>query len=344
MVQIKSADADRFLSRPDPDLRIVLIYGADEGLVSERTERFVRAVAGDDPLARVRIEVETLADDPGRLADEANAIPMFGGTRVIALRVAGNRRIEASVEAVLDAPPRDAWVVIAAGDLRKDSPLLRLLDPHPGAAVIRCFADQERDLDRLIDGEVKAAGLTIDAEARSALRELLGSDRRMSRSEVAKLCLYAAGKGEITLADVRAVSGDVAASEVDELLAAIDLGDADGLDRGYRRLLAAGTATYQVITAAFRHFNYLEVARAAVDAGAPARTVVERGRPPLYGPRAARMTAAVERWPLATIRKAQAILDRAYFDSRLYGAIADPVIGQALLMVAALAPPPAKSR
>jgi DNA polymerase-3 subunit delta len=338
MVQIKSAEADRFLARPDPKIRVVLIYGEDEGLVSERAERFMRAVAGDDPLARVRIEIETLSDDPGRLADEANAVPMFGGLRAIALRVSGNRRIEASIEAVLDQPPVDAWVVITAGDLRRDSPLLKLLDAHPGAAVIRCFADAERDLDRLIDDEVKSAGLTIAPDARLALRDLIGGDRRMSRSEVAKLCLYAHDHGTITLADVRASSGDVAASEIDEVLDAMTAGDTAALDNGYRRLLAAGTPSFQVTSAAFRHFNYLEVGRSAFDGGVPARTVVERGRPPVYGPRAARVADTISRWPLARIRRALAILDDAFFDSRLRGSIGDQIVGQALLMVAALAP------
>jgi DNA polymerase-3 subunit delta len=337
-MKIDARSVDRALSSPDPNVRVVLIYGEDEGLVSERAERFIRAVAGDDPLARVRIEIETLSDDPGRLADEANAVPMFGGQRVIALRVAGNRRIEPSVTAVLESPPVDAWVVITAGDLRRDSPLLKLLDGHPGAAVIRCFADAERDLDRLIDDEVKSAGLAIAPDARLALRELIGGDRRMSRAEIAKLCLYATDRGTITLADVRASSGDVAASEIDEVLDAVTGGDSAALDRGYRRLLSAGTPNFQVITAAFRHFNYLEVARSLVDQGTPARTVVERGRPPVYGPRAARVADAIGRWPLPRIRKALEILDTAYFDSRLRGAIADQVIGQALLMVAALAP------
>src|ERR1700741_2109923 len=112
MVQIKSADADRFLARPDPKVRVVLIYGEDEGLVSERAERFMKAVAGEDPLARGRIEIETLFDGPGRLADRGNAVPMFGGLRAISLRVSGNRRIEGAVQAVLDTPPVDAWLVI----------------------------------------------------------------------------------------------------------------------------------------------------------------------------------------------------------------------------------------
>ena len=36
MVQIKSAEIDRILTRPDPAVRLVLIYGVDEGLVAER--------------------------------------------------------------------------------------------------------------------------------------------------------------------------------------------------------------------------------------------------------------------------------------------------------------------
>src|ERR1043166_6133365 len=238
MVQLKSAEADRFLAKPNPDVRVVLIYGEDEGLVAER---FMRAVAGEDPLARVRLEMDALGENPGRLADEANAVPMFGGTRVISLRIAGNRRIEGAIEAVLEQPPVDAWVVLTAGDLRRDSPLLKLLDPHPRAAVIRCFADAERDLDRLIDEEMKAAGLTIAPDAKRALRDQIGSDRRLSRSEVAKLALYAAGQATVTLDDVRAASGDVGAFEIDEVLAAITAGDGGALDRAYRRLLAAGT-------------------------------------------------------------------------------------------------------
>jgi DNA polymerase-3 subunit delta len=337
-MKVDARSVERIVSTPDPKVRVVLIYGEDEGLVAERAERFAKAVTGGDPLGRVRLEMEALGENPGRLADEANAIPMFGGHRVIMLRLAGNRRIDAAVEAVLELPPVDAWVLVTAGDLRKDSPLLRILEPHAGAAVIRCFVDADRDLDRLIDDELKAAGLTIDADARVALRGLLGGDRGTSRSELAKLCLYAAGKVTITLADVQAAMGDVAAFDLDEILDAITAGDGAGFDRAYRRLLVSGAASFQVVSAATRHFNYLEVARAAFDNGVPARSVVERGRPPVYGPRAARVADTISRWPLTRIRHAQRILDQALFDSRLRGAIADEVVGQALLMVATLAP------
>ena len=152
------------------------------------------------------------------------------------------RSIQAAVEALLAAPPVDSWVVIAAGDQRKGSGLRKLCETHPRAAAIACYADSDRDLDRLIDEETKAAGLTITADARTALKGLIGADRMASRSEVAKLCLYAADAGAITIDDVRAIVGDGAASAVDEAIDAAALGDAAGLDRTCRRLVAAGIA------------------------------------------------------------------------------------------------------
>src|SRR5579862_1678564 len=183
MVALKPAEADRLLAKPDPAVRVVLIYGDDEGLVSERANRFAEAVTGKDG-EHLRLDMAALSDDPGRLVDEANSIPMFGGRRAISLRVSGNRSIEGALEAILEAPPKDAWVVVIAGELRKTSPLRKLTEADRGAWAVPCYADTARDLDRLIDDETKAYGVTISAEARALLKGLIGSDRMMSRAEV----------------------------------------------------------------------------------------------------------------------------------------------------------------
>jgi DNA polymerase III subunit delta len=337
MVQIKPADIDRFLSKPDPRRRVVLIHGSDEGAVSERAEAFARAVAGDDPMARVRLEADALAGDPGRLVDEANAVPLFGGERVISLRLSGNRSIEPAIKALLAAPPVDSWVVVIAGELRKSSPLRRLCEQDQGAAAIACYADADRDLDRIIDEETAAANLAIAPDARVALKSLIGADRLVSRGEVAKLCLYAAGNDTITVDDVRSVVGDAAAFAVDETVDAMALGDAAALDRGYRRLLASGTPGFVIAGAALRHFNFLEKARAAFDDGTPVRTIVERARPPVFFQRQPAVARQIPAWSSARIARALAILDQAMLDSRLHGAIADDVIGEAFHLVTAIA-------
>ncbi len=338
-MQIKPADADRFLSRPDPAVRVILIYGSDDGLVAERVERFAAAVIGkaDDPFARVRLESSAIADDPARLADEAHSVPLFGGQRVMVVRLSGPRPIQAAVEALLNQPPVDTWVVIAAGEQRKGSGLRRLCETHKGAAAIACYPDTGRDLDRIVDEETRTAGLAIAADARAALKAMLGADRMVSRSEVAKLCLYAADASTITVDHVRAVIGDAAAFAMDEVIDAAALGDPSGLDRGYRRLVASGVPGSVIVGAAVRHFNFLQKARAALDAGASADTVLSRAGPPLFYQRRDAVTRQLAAWSPNALDNALTRLDRALYDSRLHRGIEDEVIGQALQAVAALA-------
>ena len=51
----------------------------------------------------------------------------------------------------------------------------------------------------VLDEELRIAGLTITAEARTTLLSLLGGDRQVSHNEIRKLALYAHGKGETSL-------------------------------------------------------------------------------------------------------------------------------------------------
>jgi len=339
MVQVRPADIERVLAAPDPTTRVLLFYGPDDGLVAERAASFVQRVVGgsDDPFSVVRLESNEIADDPGRLADEAHSVALFGGQRAILLRVSGNRSINASLEAILDTPPTDSWIAITAGELRKDAPLRRLCEQHRGAAAIACYADQTRDLDCIIDEELAAGGLTISGEARALLHTLIGANRLASRSEVRKLCLYAADSGTVGIDDVRAVVGDASAFALDEALDALTLGEIAEFDRSFRRLIASGTPGFVIIGATLRHFGFLHLARAAYDRDTPAKTIVARARPPIFFKRQPKVERQIALWPRLRIERALTHLNDAVAESRLRSAISDEVIGQALTLVATVA-------
>ncbi len=334
MVEIKAAEIDRALVRPD--LRLLLIHGNDTGLVAERAATFIRTALGDssDPLGLIRLDAQEVASDPARLADEAYAIPMFGGRRCIELRVSGNWSVVPAIEPLLANPPLDSSLVVTAGELRKTAPVRKLFEQARNAYAIACYADDARGLDRIVDEETRRAGLAIASDARAALKQLIGSDRMASRAEVVKLCLYAEGGGEITLDDVRAVVGDASAFAVDEAVDAVAAGDAPGFERLYRRLMAAGSAGFTVAGAAQRHFDMLHRTRAKVDLGADPESALGPG---VFWKRKAALVRQVESWPLPRIERALAILDRTIIDSRLKGNIANEVVGQGLLMITALA-------
>jgi len=340
VVDIKSGEIDRVLARND--VRLVLIHGNDTGLVAERAAAFVRTALGDsaDPLGLIRLDAQEVAGDPARLADEAYAIPMFGGRRCIELRVSGNWNVIPAIEPLLADPPVDSALVVTAGELRKTAPVRKLFEQAKNAFAIACYADDAKGLDRIVDEETKRAGLTISADARAALRQLIGSDRMASRAEVVKLCLYAEGAGEITLDDIRAVVGDASAYAVDEAVDAVAAGDAPAFERLYRRLMAAGSAGFTVAGAAQRHFDMLHRTRALVDRGTDPESALGPG---VFWKRKDALIRQVKMWPLARIERALQILDRTIIDSRLKGNITDEVVGQGLLMVTALAARPARA-
>ena len=66
MAQKKANEVDSFLARPTSSFPVVLLYGPDKGLVSERARRFAEAskLPLDDPFAVIRMEADEIEADP----------------------------------------------------------------------------------------------------------------------------------------------------------------------------------------------------------------------------------------------------------------------------------------
>jgi len=345
MVALKAAQFDRLVAAPDRMPAVILVFGPEQGLVAERAAALAKAASAgsDDPFGLVRLDGAELVADPARLSDEARTIAMFGGRRTIWVRDAGTRAIEPAVTPLLDDPPVDAVVVIEAGDLKKGG-LRKRIEDHASAAAIACYTDAAGDLDRVIDEEARAAGLAVEADARTALHLVLGADRRLSRAEVAKLCLYAHGRGRITEADVAAIVGDAAAAGLDDVVDAAFTGDLEGLDRELARLVASGSQPGQVLSAALRHAHTLARARAAVDEGTPAAAAVERMVPPVFFKRRPQVARALTLWRSERLDAAAGRLDEAVAQSRRLAPLAGEIAGATLFALALAARAEARGR
>ena len=336
MVQIRPQEAERFLAKPDPAVRVVLIYGSDTGLVSERAAAFAQRIieGSSDPFALVRLDSSDIASDPGRLADEARTIGLFGGNRAIRVRIAGNRTIQPSVEAVLADPPSDAWIILEGGDIKKGTGLRKLCEGARGAAAIACYADSAAMLDGLIQTEIVGAGLGLDAEARDILKASLGADRLASRSELQKLALYADGMGTVTAEAVRAIVGDAGASAVDDAVDAVAGGDPGAFDRSFRRLVASGTPAFVIAAAALRHLQVMHRVAAEMGEGRPAEAAIDAVGGPMFPQRKAKLAGQLRLWGADRLFEMCGRLERAIFESRTKPALGDAAIEKTLTGIA----------
>jgi DNA polymerase III subunit delta len=333
MVAVKASDVDAFVTRPDPARRVILVFGQDAGLVSERVDALIAAAVDDrnDPFSLVRLEGEEVAANPSRLVEEALTIPLFGGRRAVWVK-AGSRNIAPAVEELLALPARECWVVIEAGDLRRSAPLRVVCERAKNAVTLPCYPDTQRDLERLIDAEMGDAGLVLKPDARALLVPLLGGDRAASRNELRKLALYALGGAEVGVDEVTAIVSDASALALDDLVDTAFAGRPADLEGQLARARAAGNSVGSIFFAVQRHLAQLHRWRTMIEEGAPFS--LERLQPPLHFRRKSLVEAALTQWSAARLAAAMAELAASVLASRKTPALADTIAERALLSVA----------
>jgi DNA polymerase III subunit delta len=338
MATIERRAIDAFIKKPDAHFAVILVYGPDTGLVSERVRALVAASVDDveDPFQLVRLDGDDVSGDPARLADEVFTIPLFGGRRAVRLR-AGSRNLVPAVEPVLANPPSACRVVIEAGELKKGHALLTLVEKSRAGAVIACFSDESTNIGQIIAEEVASAGLTIASDAREMLMGLLGGDRLATRSELRKLTLYAHGAGRIEARDVEAVVGDASALVTDEIIDAAFSGQADRLDTTLAKAWSEGVNTSQLAGMALRHALLLHRLRGEVEKGRPPAGVVETMGMQIYFKRRAAVTAQLAALSMIRLDRIVADLSEAVFDARRNAALDEAIVSRALMRIALLA-------
>lgn len=337
MAQKKAHEVEAWLGRPDPACRIVLLYGPDRGLVSERARNFATKTGFplDDPFAVVRMDAAEFDRQPGRLIDEAQTVPMFADRRLIWVRnAAAQKSLADDVKLLAADPPASATLLIEAGDLKKGIGLRAVVETARSAMALPCYPDEGRSLDALIDSELERAGMTISMDARAMLRASLGGDRMASRAELEKLLLYAHGAREVTGDDVIAAIGDVAALSADKVIDAVLAADLGMFERVFSRITAAGGQLQTILSGALRQFLPLHAARAGMEAeGRTAAAAMAAMRPPVFFSRQKLVEGALARWDAESFARILARLQAAVLESRKRPDLSDAIVRQAFIAI-----------
>jgi len=191
-------DIERFLAGPGPQIRAAVLHGRDQGVVRERAEALAAVVAElpDDPFNVAMLSDADLAAADGRLEGELMALSMVGGRRLVRLRLAGDKPAfdrlvaEALKGHLEDRFNPDAFFLVEAGALGRDSALRKVGETAPGCGVIPCYDDEPADLARLAREALAADKLALSAEALDTFIARLPHERGVARREIERLILF----------------------------------------------------------------------------------------------------------------------------------------------------------
>lgn len=335
MAEIKAHEFDQFVKRRARDFRIFLVYGPDRGLVSERAAQIAASTGVDmkDPFSFMRLDASDINSDPGRLFDEANSTGLFGGEKLIWIKGAGSEKaFTEAVGALANTPPKEAWVIIEAGDIKKGVGLRKAVEAASGAVAIPCYADDTKSLNALIDEELSSFQLRIGSEARQALLESLGGDRIASRGEIRKLALYALGESTIELHHVIEIIGDASAISVDDAVDAVLQGDRGAFLRAAQKVVASKTPIFLLLQGCLRQFQLLDLMRADMDERRISATdALNAHARHMHFRRKPIVETALKAWTSAAISNEMNRLQAAILQSRQRASLEDTIALQTLL-------------
>ena len=296
-MKIATRDILDLLSKPDPKYLAYLFYGHDHGLVKERARKialhFTETI--DDPFAVSHLSSQDVLTDKACLPDSLNALPAFGGLRLVMLSGIGTEMTEA-IKIGLESLHEKARLVIEARDVNTRHALVKFCDQHPFCASVGCYQDDNRSLSDLAQEIFTRENIQISRDALSLLVSQLGSDRAVSRQEIEKMALFAGSSGKLTEEDIHNSLGDSGAAVRDLITTAILKGNVQQFEQVYSRSQQDGQPPINLLRQILSLFRNMLLARLAMEAGQTSAAALSRFKPPLHFKIKPLVTTQLSKW------------------------------------------------
>ena len=301
----------RAVDQPDRDVRFYLFHGPDEAQSRALGGRLAQALEAN----RFLLASSTIKSDPAALTDEAGAMSLFGGARVIWIEPAGEE-IAPAVESLLQAAIVESPVVAICGTLRKAS-LLRLTEASPIALAFAAYAPEGADAARMVIDIGRRFGLKIDDSIAARIADSCGNDQAIVSREIEKLSLYVDASPQ-SPKDLDPDALDAVAAELTEENAPrlVDLalsGNLAGLAEDLANL-PDGIEPIPAVRALQRRLLMLAPARARIDRGeTPDAAMTSLGKSLFWKdkPLVARLLSRWDSKSLATVAERVGQLERS---------------------------------
>ncbi|HOO82629.1 MAG TPA: DNA polymerase III subunit delta [Alphaproteobacteria bacterium] len=326
-------DIEPFVKAPNKAARVILVYGPDNGLMKERSATIGKTVVTDlnDPFNVATLSTEIFLEDPARLPDEAGAISMMGGDRLI--RIEGTSdKITTLIKEYLQTPSDSALVILEAGELGPRSTLRKLCESAKNAAAVPCYVEDERDLSRLIRETLTSSQIGIDQDALTWLSANISGDRQKVRSELEKLITYKGNDNTpVTLDDVTACCGQTSAVALDDLIYATAGHNTAQALKTYRQLMEEGVSFVVILRSLQNHFLRLHLIKSLIERGDSADSAMKALSPPIFFKQQHAFKTQVNRWSKEGLSKVLQKLMDLEAQCKQTGAPVETLCAQAVL-------------
>jgi DNA polymerase-3 subunit delta len=312
-VKATKQSVGRAVDQPDPQVRFYLLHGPDEAQSRALAGRLLEALGA----AKFLMAGGEIKSDPASLVDEAGAMSLFGGKRIVWIEPA-TKDIEEGVSALLEGPATENPVVAIAGALSNTSALLKLAETSPQALAFKAYAPEGQDAERMVIDVGRRFGLKIGSPLAARLADDANNDQAIVAQELQKLALYVDASPqapkELDQDAIDAVGVDNAEGDFLRLADLALCGEISELAGELARLPAGGSEAIPVVRSLQRRLLMLAPARARVEHGERVDAVMTSFGRALFWKDKAKVQRMLSKWSaedLATVAERAGKLERS---------------------------------
>jgi DNA polymerase III subunit delta len=326
-MKANAAQVRAAVDKPNPETRLYLFHGPDEAGAGDLADRLARSLGAD--AERVDLDMKALRDQPGRLADEAASMSLFGTGRYV--RVTGvDEGAVGAVTLLLEAERAGNPVIAIGPGLKASGKLVKAAIASPRALAFACYVPEGLDAAKLAASIARDHGVRLGGDVAQRLASASGGDRAILAREIEKLALYLDAAPdhpmEASPEAFEAIGADLGEGEMFHLIDAILDGRVDGLGTELARIKEGGGSAIPLLRQLVRRLMTLAELRGDIDGGVAIDQALEKHR--VFFKEKAATTRALRRWNAAQIARA---IERVRETERalMHGASAGEVLAQA---------------
>lgn len=337
-MNFKQTDIDRFLKSPDEKVKCVLLFGTNEGMIANLSQKFMKTVCDDlNDAFRVSImQMENIEDDVGTLYADYNATSLMGGRRVILIKDVNNN-LTKTLKDLLANSVSDTFLVMTSSSINTKSSLVNFLKDEDFAAVIGCYEDRAENISSYVRGHFLENHVTIASDALELLCARLSADRKASLNELDKLMTYIGSKRNVTIEDVQKAVSDTSGSSVEDLCYFVAGGQSEKAVNAYQALINEGEEPVMLLRNLTYHFLKLINCAAAIESGKTAEMAASSLRPPLMFYRKSDFTMQLKIWKRQPLLDVLSLLYKAERDCKTTGYPSEEIASWSVLQISGAA-------
>ena len=180
-----------------------LLYGENIGLKKDIRKVVLSTIKGQDKnIENISLYENEILDNKENFFDSVYSGSLFSTKKIITI-YQETEKINKIINEIYEKKPENIFIIICSNILEKKSKLRLFFEIEKETLCIPCYLDNTKDLEIILQAELKKNNIKLSQESRNLLVEKSNFDRNNLRNELEKIKAYSLNKKNLDFEEVK---------------------------------------------------------------------------------------------------------------------------------------------